>query len=95
MNLVLDADLVCSRAKTHFDPNEYLDNSTVLSGSTSLEAFKDGYMPLHENQQTAMYFAVRSLDFHRNGLLDLTVFSIVTPDNRHTAQSTSDFFDEL
>lgn len=53
------ADKVCSRAKTHFDPNELLkfDTSTVVSGSTNLEAFKDGYLPLHANQQRAMYFA--------------------------------------
>jgi eukaryotic translation initiation factor 2C len=53
------ADLVCSRAKTHFDPTEDLtfDTSTALSGSTNLEAFKDGYKPLHANQQKAMYFA--------------------------------------
>jgi eukaryotic translation initiation factor 2C len=53
------ADLVCSRAKTHFDPTEHLkfDTSTAASGSTNLEAFKDSYMPLHANQQKAMYFA--------------------------------------
>jgi eukaryotic translation initiation factor 2C len=53
------ADMVCSRAKTHFDPTEHLtfDASTAVSGSTNLEAFRDGYMPLHPNQQKAMYFA--------------------------------------
>ena len=58
----LDADLVCSRAKTHFDPTQYLalDTATTVSGSANLETFKDGYMPLHANQQKAMYFAVRS-----------------------------------
>ena len=62
MNLLLDADKVCSRAKTHFDPTELLrfDSSTAASGSTNLEAFKDGYLPLHAKQQKAMYFAVRS-----------------------------------
>jgi len=50
------ADLVCSRAKTHFDPKAF-DASTAISGSTNLEAFKDEYMPLHANQQKAMYFA--------------------------------------
>ena len=60
INLLLDADLVCSRAKTHFDPTERDDSSTTVSGSTNLESFKDGYMPLHANQQKAMYFAVRS-----------------------------------
>lgn len=62
INLILDADLVCSRAKTHFDPKRYIafDASTAVSGSTTLEAFKDDYMPLHANQQKAMYFAVRS-----------------------------------
>jgi eukaryotic translation initiation factor 2C len=57
-----DADMVCSRAKTHFDPAEHLtfDASTVVSGSSNLEAFKDGYKPLHANQQKAMYFAVRT-----------------------------------
>jgi len=53
------ADMVCSRARTHFDPAEHLtfDASTVVSGSSNLEAFKDGYKPLHANQQKAMYFA--------------------------------------
>ena len=61
MNLLLDADLVCSRANTHFDPTDkQFDTSTAVSGSTNLEAFKDGYMPLHANQQKAMYFAVSS-----------------------------------
>ena len=62
MNLLQDADMVCSRAKTHFDPTERLrlDTSTNASGSTNLEVYKDGYRPLHPNQQKAMYFAVRS-----------------------------------
>lgn len=53
--------MVCDRAKTHFDPKEHLkfDESTIASGSTNLQAFQDGYKPLHANQQRAMYFAVR------------------------------------
>ena len=60
--MLLDADSVCSRAKTHFNPTEHLnfDASTAVSGSTNLEVFRGGYMPLHANQQKAMYFAVRS-----------------------------------
>ncbi|KAF8803024.1 argonaute-like protein [Phlegmacium glaucopus] len=56
------ADMVCSRAKTHFDPTEHLkfDAASTVSGSTNLDAFKDGYKPLHPNQQKAMYFAVGS-----------------------------------
>jgi hypothetical protein len=78
--------MVCGRAKTHFDPTEQLkfDNSTAVSGSTNLEVYKDGYMPLHANQQKAMYFAVRSRLLRRL-VSDLTVFSIVTltTDNCH------------
>ncbi|KDR77481.1 hypothetical protein GALMADRAFT_266956 [Galerina marginata CBS 339.88] len=58
------ADIVCSRARNHFDPRGNLgpsDTSTQASGaggdSGDLEAYKAGYKPLHPNQHGLMYFA--------------------------------------
>ncbi|KAF8993952.1 Piwi domain-containing protein [Cyathus striatus] len=58
------ADIVCSRAKHHYDPNGDLglsETATQISasgGSTMLEAFKAAFKPLHANQQRLMYFSV-------------------------------------
>ncbi|KAF8891134.1 Piwi domain-containing protein [Gymnopilus junonius] len=62
------ADIVCSRAKNHFDPNGNLglsDTSTQATGEAggNLEAFKQAYKPLHANQRTLMYFSLSSLQF--------------------------------
>jgi eukaryotic translation initiation factor 2C len=59
----LDADRVCSRAKNHFSPNEPLglsDAGTQASGQSQigLEAYKEAYKPLHQNQRLLMYFSV-------------------------------------
>jgi len=56
------ADIVCSRAKNHFDPRGNLnlsDTGTEASGAGpgGIEAYKLGYKPLHANQRTLMYFS--------------------------------------
>ncbi|KAJ7641742.1 argonaute-like protein [Roridomyces roridus] len=57
------ADIVCARAKTHYDPTEtfdFSDSATQLDNGqadSSLEAFREGFKPLHANQQQRMYFS--------------------------------------
>jgi eukaryotic translation initiation factor 2C len=60
-----DADIVCSRAKNHYDPQgtvDFSDSATNVDSQqadTSLEAFRRGFKPLHQSQSTLMYFSVR------------------------------------
>ena len=63
--LSVDADIVCSRAKTHYDPeasDRFGSESGVGSGSQNasevLEAFRKNFKPLHKNQENRMYFMV-------------------------------------
>ncbi|KAF8335043.1 argonaute-like protein [Cantharellus anzutake] len=57
------ADIVCARAKNHYDPKaslEFSDSVSQVSGpqaTTSLEAFRKQFKPLHANTQLAMYFS--------------------------------------
>jgi len=56
------ADIVCSRAKNHYDPAgnlDFSDSSTQASGAGpgGLEAYKLGFKPLHANQRILMYFS--------------------------------------
>ncbi|KAJ3505889.1 hypothetical protein NLJ89_g7177 [Agrocybe chaxingu] len=63
------ADIVCSRAKNHFDPNEQWDltgseeasvagSNVVVTGATeSLDRFQRGFKPLHNSQRILMYFS--------------------------------------
>lgn len=59
----IDADIVCSRAKNHYDPQgtlDFSDSATQLDsgqGTTALEAYKRGFKPLHQNMTTVMYFS--------------------------------------
>jgi hypothetical protein len=58
-----DADIVCSRAKNHYDPRGGLALSESMTHDTAqaasdLENFKRAYKPLHHNQSTLMYFSV-------------------------------------
>jgi eukaryotic translation initiation factor 2C len=60
---ISDADIVCSRAKNHYDPqaNFGLSESAThdtAQVATTLEHFKNAYKPLHKNQSTLMYFSV-------------------------------------
>lgn len=57
-----DADIVCSRAKHHYDPEDGLDLSGESDTATStdktaiLERFRAAFKPLHANQGRVMYF---------------------------------------
>ncbi|KAF8061822.1 argonaute-like protein [Lyophyllum atratum] len=56
------ADIVCSRAKNHYDPTGSLDlsESATQTGSqadVTLQSFKTGYKPLHDNMSKVMYFS--------------------------------------
>ncbi|KAJ3509687.1 hypothetical protein NLJ89_g5086 [Agrocybe chaxingu] len=57
------ADIVCYRARNHFDPadRDFSDTSTVASGAAGstthyLETFKQKFKPPHPNQERMMYF---------------------------------------
>ena len=83
-----DADIVCSRAKNHFDPNgniDLSDTSTQASGSggdPGLDAYRQAYRPPHGNQKTAMYFSVSksfsSLDLAASRARILSVISAIS-----------------
>jgi eukaryotic translation initiation factor 2C len=61
--MFLDADIVCTRAKNHYDPQagvDFSDSATQLDSGqadTALDAFKRGFKPLHRNMATLMYFS--------------------------------------
>lgn len=70
-----DADIVCSRAKNHYNPQGNLHLSeTGTDASETLEVFKAGFLPLHTNQSRRMYFSV-SL----SGLSQFDIFSAFLP----------------
>jgi len=56
------ADIVCSRAKNHYDPNQNLDFSGESTDQNSnvedqLETFKSSFKPLHKTMKFHMYFS--------------------------------------
>ncbi|KAF7351067.1 Argonaute-like protein [Mycena sanguinolenta] len=57
------ADIVCSRAKNHYDPQgtvDFSDSATQVDegqAASSLEQFRRGFKPLHQSQSTLMYFS--------------------------------------
>jgi len=57
------ADIVCSRAKIHYDPEASLDFSESASQMTSgqadatLDSYRRGFKPLHTNMANLMYFS--------------------------------------
>ncbi|KAL0065940.1 hypothetical protein AAF712_007067 [Marasmius tenuissimus] len=54
------ADIVCSRARNHYDPSGPLnlsDSFTVDSNEATLESYRQGFRPLHPNQASMMYFS--------------------------------------
>jgi len=59
---ILDADIVCSRAKHHYDPQQGLDLSmsetltNTTEAVTTLERFRQGFRPAHERMRRLMYF---------------------------------------
>jgi len=81
---VPDADIVCSRAKNHYDPDgslDFSDSATQMEGSqadTSLDAFRRGFKQLHPKQALLMYFSVGS--FHiRSAVCFLMSFTVISP----------------
>lgn len=61
--LFSDADIVCARAKIHFEPGSSLEMSetgTLDSGriQTTLQQNKAAFKPLHPTQSRLMYFSV-------------------------------------
>ena len=59
--VIPDADIVCSRAKNHYDPQgsfDFSDSATQADdATTTLENFKRGFKPLHQKMATVMYFS--------------------------------------
>jgi eukaryotic translation initiation factor 2C len=55
------ADIVCSRAKNHYDPEgtlNFSEESTIVGDAqTSLDNFKSRFQPLHARQAVRMYFS--------------------------------------
>ncbi|KAI4526541.1 Piwi-domain-containing protein [Schizophyllum commune Loenen D] len=55
------ADIVCARAKTHYDPAQRVDSSESAGDSeeqpASLDAFKRDFKALHDAQARRMYFS--------------------------------------
>jgi len=57
------ADIVCSRAKNHYDPQgtvDFSDSATQVDSAQagdSLDAFRRGFKPLHKAQSSLMYFS--------------------------------------
>lgn len=63
VNIILDADIVCARAKNHFDPNSDVNLSDTYSqigskeADLSLESFKKNFKPLAKPTESLMYFS--------------------------------------
>ncbi|KAJ7642858.1 argonaute-like protein [Mycena rosella] len=65
------ADTVCARAKIHFDPlGASFSDSGATEASTNLEAFKNDYLPLHNEQTNRMYFSVSFVFVFRSARRD-------------------------
>ena len=61
----LDADIVCTRAKNHFDPNDMInilgseeDSIDTSKQQDHLAKYQKGFKALHAKQKTLMYFSV-------------------------------------
>ena len=59
----VDADIVCDRAKNHFDPTqgdlnlEASDTATDVDVGERVQRFTEAFKPLHANMTTKMYFS--------------------------------------
>ncbi|KAF8990340.1 hypothetical protein BDQ17DRAFT_1414088 [Cyathus striatus] len=59
---IANADIVCSRAKNHYDPVKKDGVKLVkLGDSNTLEEFRNSFKPIHNDLADVMYFS-RSLD---------------------------------
>ena len=56
-----DADIVCARAKNHYEPGQNLDtdSETVTDASAQLKLYQDNFRRLHANMSRLMYFSWR------------------------------------
>jgi len=60
--LAPDADIVCSRAKNHYNPQQGLDPSASGTATnpaeaiTTLEIFRQAFRPAHDRMKQLMYF---------------------------------------
>ncbi|KIJ14681.1 hypothetical protein PAXINDRAFT_78855, partial [Paxillus involutus ATCC 200175] len=58
-----DADIVCSRAKNHHDPQggiDFSDSATqadTAQAEGALEAYQRNFKPLHANTASLIYFS--------------------------------------
>lgn len=64
----VDADIVCSRAKNHYEPggvglSESATQMDQQQVNTSLKAYRRGFKPVHMKQFTRMYFSVSPIRF--------------------------------
>lgn len=61
---LIDASIVCSRAKNHYNPNERVpeaDSNLVDKADKDLEYHKAAFKPLHREMENSMYFSVGAL----------------------------------
>lgn len=58
LTLLIDAHLVCKRAKNHYDPRADSDTASSVAASGGIQDMRDRYRPLHDNQAGNMYFMV-------------------------------------
>ncbi|PBK85517.1 Piwi-domain-containing protein [Armillaria gallica] len=67
------AHIVCSRAKTHYDP-QGAPSSVVSGGSQTreetLDRHRGQYLPVHDTQSKRMYFMTSLVIFHHSSSLD-------------------------
>jgi len=59
MALAPDADIVCSRAKHHYDPQQGLDFSASETATNTADAvaeFRQAFIPTHNRMKQLMYF---------------------------------------
>lgn len=60
--MTADANTVCARAQYHYDPQVRMGLSLSETGESEeeefdLDAFKKGFLPLHERMMGSMYFS--------------------------------------
>jgi len=81
----VDADIVCSRARNHFDPLEKWDflgsdDASSAQGLSSqidtLDKFQKAFRPLHNNQKVLMYFSVSKPYRHLSAEIQIDGFSL-------------------
>jgi hypothetical protein len=81
---ILDADIVCERAKNHYDPSvefsSFDDGGTTTSGgaSSTVQRFKDQFQPIHASMRYKMLYVtivLPSLAYRCTDALDVLASS--------------------